>query len=433
MTRILLRAPKDPFEVIGPERSAPLLGSNSGNLLFAEGVHHALSRPDSAIDTLPVHRVQRLTPDQLAHHNETYDVLVLPMANAFRADFVPTLEWLTHLIRGLDIPVVVVGVGTGLPDGVTEMPSGIRQPVADFVGAVLDRSTSIGVRGEVTAAALAHLGFGSEVVDVIGCPSLFGPGRTADFTWHSGALGVDSPIAVNATLRMQRSTEILTHSVARHPHLTYLPQHVDELRLMMTGAPITRHGDLPASVPLTLDHPAHRDHRAKFFVDARPWRDFLATQSFSFGSRLHGTIAALTAGVPSILATEGSRTSEVADYHHIPSVPLRSLAEDEDLIALYEHADPSAHVAHRGETFARYLAFLDRNNLPHVHGSDNPHRFEGDGNPDWEDRLARTQFSDPVDAAWSTGTDEGASTAGASQKVRSTLSGAARRLRGLIS
>lgn len=57
-TRILLRAPKDPFESVSAERTylANLIGNNSGNLVFLEAAHKLLGTRDATsrrIDSPP--------------------------------------------------------------------------------------------------------------------------------------------------------------------------------------------------------------------------------------------------------------------------------------------------------------------------------------------------------------------------------------------
>ena len=96
--------------------------------------------------------------DYAARVNEEFDAFVVPLANAFRADFKPHLDRLTALIERLRIPGVVVGVGAQLSiDG--GLTTGIEDSVEAFMRAVLERSASIGVRGDVTEKYLDHLGF----------------------------------------------------------------------------------------------------------------------------------------------------------------------------------------------------------------------------------------------------------------------------------
>jgi len=164
MTQLLLRAPKDPFEVRSADETFELnlIAGNSGNLVFIDAAWKLLSAPGVTI-----------TPDRLNvgpadadRINERYDAYVVPLANAFRPSYLRNLESLTALIGRLRIPVVVLGVGAqGTVDGNWGAVRKIEPAVKAFVAAVLDRSPRIGVRGEATFDYLARLGFRD--VDVI--------------------------------------------------------------------------------------------------------------------------------------------------------------------------------------------------------------------------------------------------------------------------
>lgn len=170
MQRILMRGHKSPFRAASARETLRqnLIGNNVGNLIFAESSFRLLNTSRSAVD---LRRLNDLSADVI---NDSYDAVVIPLANAFRASFVTELRRMTSLIQRLTVPVVVLGVGAQANLGADQRPGGdIDADVQAFVAAVLDRSASIGVRGEVTASYLAGLGFGSDVVDVIGCPSMF--------------------------------------------------------------------------------------------------------------------------------------------------------------------------------------------------------------------------------------------------------------------
>ncbi len=102
------------------------------------GVHDGRAQRDAVGDPRGVPQVDRPGVEQ-------FDAFVIPLANAFRPEFEHRLANLTSLVRGLTIPVVVVGVGAqaGLHD---DMPAtGLDDTVKAFAAAVLDRSASVGV------------------------------------------------------------------------------------------------------------------------------------------------------------------------------------------------------------------------------------------------------------------------------------------------
>lgn len=167
MTRILLRAAQDPAAVLKPMRSAERMGANAGNLLYANGVVRSLAAHSNRLETgaFDAHLVDR--ESWIRKINQRYDHYVVPLANAFRYKNGTSLEAMTALVRGLDIPVTVVGVGAqatitaGSEEALTirmgktggrKLPSAADSArhddrVRDFVEAVLEKSASFGVRG----------------------------------------------------------------------------------------------------------------------------------------------------------------------------------------------------------------------------------------------------------------------------------------------
>ena len=189
MKRILLRSRKDPFRIVhaGAAIEENIFGNNVGNLIFSQASHKTLETSGTEV----VANGFRAEASEAARINDEYDAFVIPLANAFRTSFVPHLNKLSALIEKLTIPVVVVGVGaqSDLDYGMDRMEA-LNKPVQRFVSAVLDRSASIGVRGEFTEKYLRGLGFND--VEVIGCPSMFmdGDRLTARYL-TSGRLAAD--------------------------------------------------------------------------------------------------------------------------------------------------------------------------------------------------------------------------------------------------
>jgi hypothetical protein len=383
---ILLRAVKDPFEVLPPEtvllRNA--IANNAGNLVFSVASQRLL---ETALTRVVVDRFA-VGPDEADAINERYDAYVLPLANAFRPSFEANLLRTTALIQRLRIPVVVLGVGhQASVDNDTTRLEPMADAVRAFVGAVLERGPSIGVRGELTADYLRSLGFRD--VEVIGCPSLFWHGDRLAIRERAPQLAPDARIALTVSPYVKRMAPLLARQLVRYPNLVYLPQDIDTLEVLLWGEPI---GDVATDDPRPIhpDHRLFREDRVRMFLDPVPWIDFLATQDFSFGSRIHGTIAALIAGTPSFVLAHDSRTLELARYFEIPHRRLRDVdVRAIDAAELYAGADPTALVAGHAARFARFCTYLDAHGLDHVFCSPPP-------TPDFDARAAATDWPPPV-------------------------------------
>jgi hypothetical protein len=386
MPRVLLRSAKDPFLPVSPEASLArnLFASNSGNMLFTQAMHKLLAATDVEVvaDGYVADRVD-LLPKTVARINEEFDAYVIPLANAFRPGFANQLKRLTALINQLEIPVVVAGVGAQAAPDASELPEDLRETVAAFLSAVLDRSAKVGVRGEITRTCLAALGFGDEHVEVIGCPSLYAPGRELTVIKNDHGLSADTPIAANLTLSQVNVAKIINRAVDRYPEMIYIPQTIKELRMLLWGVPLP--GSMDEALPATLDHPLYRQGRVRFFLDPIRWHRFLAERQFAFGSRIHGNIAALAVGTPAFLLTFDSRTLELAEYHAIPYAAVKNVAPDTDPAELYDRADFTDFNAVHPENFDRFLAFLEKNGLAHSF-------LPGRENPDFDRRLAEVDF-----------------------------------------
>ena len=386
MTRILIRGTKSPLEAVPAERVLDdnLIANNSGNLLFLETAFKVLSTRDAEVtpDRLAAHR---LGPDEI---NERFDVYVLPLANAFRGSFEDSLVRLTQVIERLTIPVVVLGVG--VQTAKSHVPGAIRpfdDSVKAFARAVLDRSPSIGVRGETTQAYLNELGFRD--VEVIGCPSMFlhGDRLVVD---KRPTLDRDARIGMGITPRISRLGPIVTNHLERYPNFEYIGQDIEALRLLLWGeSPPDDDGTSP--LPSYAAHPLVRDDKSVFFVDPWPWIDHMRRTDFVFGTRIHGSIAAVLAGTPSVLLTHDARTLELARYFELPQRWLGDVPPDVDAADLYAEADFGPLMAGHARRFQTFTTYLERHGLRHVfQPGEDPSLFDA--------QLAAVSFPAPVRA-----------------------------------
>jgi polysaccharide pyruvyl transferase WcaK-like protein len=387
----LLRAGKSPFHILSPCASSEnypngVFAGNMGNMVFSDAMHRMLSRPSvEVVVNSYLGERSGVTPAYLERINAEFDHFVVPLANAFRPTFLSNLETLTDTIRGLRIPVTVTGVGVG-EKAESFANEEVKRAVQRFMAAVLERSARVGVRGEITRQYLSTLGYGDAHVQVIGCPSLFRYGADLQIEKSNEGVGHDDPIAIN--MRQVASLNAMDESAIRHAKryskLVYIGQNIVDLRLLLTGE--QGHGsDLSVSA---RDRLFYEENRMLAFVDSRTWIDFLRTVRFTFGTRIHGNIAALVAGSPAVVLVSGLRTQEIADYHHIPSRPVADAAEL-DATELYETADFTAFNTKHRENFATFSNFLHENDLGTVFDA-------GQGNPAYDERLASLPLPGPV-------------------------------------
>ncbi|HET7027597.1 MAG TPA: polysaccharide pyruvyl transferase family protein [Candidatus Limnocylindrales bacterium] len=386
MKRILLRSTKDPFDVVSAETTLRrnLIAENAGNLLFMAASYKLLATPEVEVvaDRL------RVDPRRADEINERYDAYVIPLANAFRPRFEANLVRLTRLIERLRIPVVVLGVGADANVRYDLEPLRPIEPsVRAFVRAVLARSGSIGVRGELTETYLRGLGFRD--VEVIGCPSMFLDGDRIAVEKRVAALDRESAVSINVSPYVRAMGEVVMSTYARYPNLTYVAQDIDTLALLLWGE-AKSDATATSKLPIHRSHPLVARNRTKFYVDPWPWIRDLRAAEFAFGTRIHGNIAALLGGTPAFLLAHDARTLELARYHAIPHRLLVDVPGDVDAGDLFAEADYGPLNRGHAERFARFAAYLERHGLDHAFA-------HPDGGAAFDARVAETAYPPPVD------------------------------------
>ncbi len=366
MTRILLRAHKDPFTVAAPGKvfRKNLIGENVGNLLFQQASYKLLQTEGTEVVT------GRLLGgrEQAERINAQFDHVVIPLANAFRFSFRTELDRMTETIESLTVPVTVLGVGAQMHlDGDIARLGRMRASVSRFMRAVLDRSPSVGVRGEFTERYLQSLGFSD--TDVIGCPSLYMNGPDLQVTKRVQRLSKLSKISLNLTPYVTELGPLVEQQMKRYPRLRYAAQHREALGMLLGGAPLTPEvlAEAQRLLPTHHEHPLIARNRTSFFVDPRPWIDYLSRFDFSFGTRIHGNIAALLAGTPAHVLAHDSRTLELARFYDIPHTPMHQVTGDTDAADLYAASDYAAFNAGLPARFAHFADYLDEHGLQHVY------------------------------------------------------------------
>jgi hypothetical protein len=373
------------------------MGTNTGNLLFSDSAHKMLTTPNTEVTSNGISTDP--SPERAAQINEEYDVFVVPLANAFRPGFRKSLDRLSTLIEQLTIPVVVFGVGAQAGDDYeTAELKPMEASVKRFASLVLDRSSSIGVRGELTARYLNNLGFSD--VDIIGCPSMFLYGDTFPAIRTPDSLTADSRIALNLSpdaIPVGDISGLARHAHEHYPHLTYYAQNTADAEVLLWGDTTPQAG-IQQPFPLQLSHALLQENQVRMPLDPATWIRELSTYDFAYGTRIHGNVAALLAGTPSVVLTHDSRTLELCRYFDIPHRPLGELSADTDPRDLYEAADFSAMIKGHGERFDRITAFLDRNGL------ENTYRH-GDGGAAFDARVAALDLPESI-PVWD-GSDDG--------------------------
>ncbi|SMY13178.1 polysaccharide pyruvyl transferase family protein [Brevibacterium jeotgali] len=178
MDTVLIRATPSPLERVDPSDVWRLNAyhNNSGNVAFPFGLFRHLTTESTSVES-DWYGARLPEPEEV---NDRYSMYVLPMANDFGGHFTSEMARMTRFIEQLTIPVAVVGIGGAFAiDDPFDAPKPFDGVAKDFINAVLERSSLIGLRGEITGRYLESLGYTAEQhFRVIGDPTLYNLGPT---------------------------------------------------------------------------------------------------------------------------------------------------------------------------------------------------------------------------------------------------------------
>ena len=369
------------------ERLAPLpsteqIGGNQGNLLYQFSTYRALAAENVALTPLTYGKFDKGDLAERAEWiNSECDHLVLPLSSSFRLQMLPNLKRWGELIERLTIPVTVVGIGAQLrladvrdknyvPSRVTGITASAAQisehedASRRFVAAVLDRSHSIGVRGEISKAYLQHLGFPSAQVDVIGCPSLFMAGpqlhRIRD---EQPKLTARSRLSLSFDHRITATADLLDATVRNFPKSVVYAQEKMTAEMVITGEETRPDWAGDPRFPVHRDHQLFQQHRMEYCPTGWSWIRHMGDYDFAFGPRLHGTVAATLAGTSAHLLVHDSRTLEVAEFHGLPHTLIERIDEIPSAGLIVQRQDYARFHAGYAALFDNFIDFLRRNDL----------------------------------------------------------------------
>jgi hypothetical protein len=275
-------------------------------------------------------------------------------------------------IEAAKLPVVTFGFGCHAMLDDTVAAANVDAQSVRLLRVIADHADTVGVRGTFTADLCAK--YGVKNVTVVGCQSAY----------VAAMLNLDSP-----TLSTKGERPVVNVSLG--------PEEWPVLRLAMkAGAGIIGQGDLteerlakgevsredfvnPANeYPLSpyvqrslaagrLTRGDYYDyiraHFAKFYA-VPEWRTHIADHfDFCVGTRFHGNMVALQAGVPSLWLVHDMRTKELCEHLSLPSVPHARVTEISDLRDLAPACSYDAFWANMPARTREFVAYLEGNGV----------------------------------------------------------------------
>ena len=323
---------------------------NVGNKVWLQGITSVITTQDCVYEF----GYQEI-PEEII--NQKYDCVLLPLANCFYAGWMKYMKVRTQHIKKLKVPVYVIacGVQADSYDDINTLVDEIREPATEFIQAVYNTGGQFALRGYFTAEFFEKLGFHDAVVT--GCPSLFQMGVLQIPT--SKVKETDFKATINGTFKLpinhrdiEKSNFICQNT---YGNLLYDPEYFENnpytIRRVLRDI---RRGDYEMVKAIA-------DQRIHLFVDTQQWMSYFVQNniSFSFGSRIHGTVMPILSGVPALLYSCDARTREMAEFFDIPYI-MQEQEEKYDIYELYMKTDYSKFNKNFVKRYEAYEKFLEK-------------------------------------------------------------------------
>lgn len=104
----------------------------------------------------------------------------------------------------------------------------------------------------------------------------------------------------------------------------------------------------------------------KKFYSLNDWLKFAQDSSLSFGSRFHGNMAALNAGVPAVWFNHDMRTHELCEYHGLPNIKTDSKILDVTIKQIIDSVDYTGFIKKYSLNRERLRIYLNLSGVDNV-------------------------------------------------------------------
>lgn len=317
---------------------------NLGNRLWLQGLISEISCPQNELTYFS----EAMTKEYI---NENFDMIIAPMANIFHAAFENILLRLAGRFEGIRIPVYVIACGVQA-DSYSEMDDlckTIKEPATAFMRSVYETGGEFALRGYFSKEFFDRMGFPSAAVT--GCPSLYQLGRDLQVPQEKREEATFRPLLNGNLQRYQQLAKRYATAEffdqERFFHILHDPAHsVDISQLVRTWGYETTKWLL--------------EDRVHLIPSMNDWRNYLQESGFdfSFGSRIHGSIMPILAGIPALIDAGDSRTREMAEFFEIPMLGKQVSESAKSLYEMYLQTDYNTFNQNFAAKFDAYERFL---------------------------------------------------------------------------
>lgn len=325
-------------------------GGNAGNLLFQFATSGMFDEPARYIN-----RNEHGFANPSGLLGSKY--LVFPAANHVDPD--RDISDLADYLVSTDKALIVIGLGVqaeqGCPtdllvDRLKENSSQRR-----FLELLRERAAFISVRGRSSLAVLRAFGIGN--VLALGCPSICISDERALGSQIASQLSGFRLGLVEPKIHVAAAS---LEDIQAHPQFALVERRLCHWSILSDGYYIQQSGgsgtfesfmgtsdrslknyakELAALICPSADlfrFEAYLSRQGRMPSAAPEWISWFKEGSLVVGTRAHGVLAAIAAGIPGILLTHDARTEELAACMHLPSMPLHLARECQTVKTMLE-------------------------------------------------------------------------------------------------
>ncbi|MDF3904332.1 polysaccharide pyruvyl transferase family protein [Paracoccus sp. AS002] len=248
-------------------------------------------------------------------------------------------EAANRTLDSIDAPITIVGLGAQSPESKIDFLNG-NEGARSFIARLNERSASISVRGQFTAAVVERLG--GKNIRVTGCPSLFYTLKCPVVSPSPDLNSKRRRFGVSLHTGLRKSMYCASPDEARQAHVNAIRYGIDEcsaLYLFEQGV-MNEFNIADKKLPIEERIAAARevidrigaadqlsaDDLIKHMVSVRSIEEWLARASeldAIIGFRFHGNMVALLQGKPCYYYVYDSRIREFCDLYQLPYQDVR--------------------------------------------------------------------------------------------------------------
>lgn len=325
---------------------------NTGNKLWFQGIISEISTKENIL----TYWKPEMKWEEI---NEKYDMVIAPMANIFSIGFKDLINRISARFEKIHIPIYVIacGVQADSYDDLDNLINIIGKASQRLMRAVYNSGGEFALRGYFTKEFFDKLGFNSAVVT--GCPSLFQKGKNLGINLCRNKVSEDDfKVALNGDISeiskiLRQYSKSVFFDQNEYYDLLNNQYLIENMSLR----------DLCCKYSVDEVLLACND-RIRLFPDMEDWMNYLYNQKFdfSFGSRIHGNIMPILAGIPSTVVACDSRTREMAEFFEIPMVKKSDILK-KSVYEYYLNADYAKFSKSFPQKYLAFEQFLSKNGI----------------------------------------------------------------------